>query len=74
MLVLAGTGEKGNAGVICYAGAFKFYELQDFRIRSIQLLKLFDRAGIHTHSIQRAIVRQRMLMAPQKKKTHTKKQ
>ena len=63
MLVLVRVGNQCYATIIRDAGLFQPYELRYFVIGSVQFFELFSVAGPHPRLIERAIIRERMLIA-----------
>ena len=63
MLLCVRGGKQRDAGVIPQATLFELHHLRDFRVRGVKGLKLLDAAGKHSRLIERAVIRERMLLA-----------
>jgi hypothetical protein len=75
MLPLVSGGHKGHASIVAEPGLLDLHELRDFGIGRIQRFELFEAAGPHAGLIERAVVRQNMLLAAANEKdTDTDKQ
>src|SRR5207245_8052672 len=56
-------GNQSYTSIVAEARLLHFYELSDFRVRSIQGFELLDVAGPHPCLIERTIIREQMLIA-----------
>jgi len=75
MLMRMSGAKESDTGFIADAGLLELYELRHFLIGSVHPLELLDVAEIHPGLIERAIVRQKVLLAPARKKgAHPEKQ
>ena len=63
MMVRAGCGNQRDAGVVGDAGMLEADQLLDFGVRNVERLELLDGGRAHPGLIERAIVRERVLMA-----------
>ena len=75
MLPLMRGGNKSHASIVAEPGLLDLDQLCDFGIGGIQRFELFEAAGPHAGLIERAVVRQNMLLATASEKdTYTEKQ
>ena len=63
MLVHVRRTDELNAGVIADAGVLKLDHLRDLRVGDVEPFELLDVAGKHSSGVERAIVRERVLVA-----------
>ena len=63
VLVLVRDAHERNAHFVRYTRSFEFYDLRNLFIGDVQGFQLFDFAGTHARRVERAVVRERMLLA-----------
>ena len=75
MLAFVSGGNKSYASIVAQSSLLDLYELGDLGIRGIQRFEFLEAAGPHAGSVERTVIRQRMLMAADHEKdTDTEKQ
>lgn len=75
MLPLVSSGHKRNTSIVAKPGLLDLDQLRDFGIGGIQGFELFEAARPHAGLIERAVIRQNMLLAAANEKdTDTEKQ
>jgi hypothetical protein len=67
MLSFVRSGNKSYASIVAQPSLLDFHELGDLGIRRIQLFEFLEAAGPHARLVKRSIIRQRMLVATDRK-------